>query len=107
MSDKPNPETFAKTWDGLRLRLSEECPSLNERELDEVTDFVVAERVALRKLVVERIIGPLINRYEPGLSNEQLDTLAWVVEYHVLLDDGTVDLAYPPPGARRPGLRSV
>jgi hypothetical protein len=97
MSDKQNPEDFEANRERLRTRLVDEDP----------LDVIVDELITLRKRIAEDIVGQMINRYEPGLSNEQLETLAWIIEYHQIAEDGGIDLAYPPPGARRSGLRSI
>jgi hypothetical protein len=106
MSDKQNPEDFEVNRERLRDRVRAVSITSTAME-NELVDVIVDELVTLRKRIADDIVGRVINRYEPGLSNEQLETLAWVIEYHVVAPDGSVDLAYPPPGARRGGLRSI
>ena len=106
MSVKKNPEDFEKNRDRIRAAVRARAITTTAME-NNLVDFVVEELVALRKRIADDIVGQVINRYEPGLSNEQLETLAWVIEYHFVDDTGSIELAYPPPGAARPGLRSL
>lgn len=64
--------------------------------VDELVDVVVAECMELRERIASKIVGPLIGRYEDGLNDLQLETLAMVVEYHYETDTGAIDIAFDP-----------
>lgn len=103
-----SPETFPEN----RARIGREVRDAlkyggihiaNQALVDELVDVVVSECMELRERIANRIIAPLIGRYENGLSDLQLETLAMVVEYHYETDTGTIDIAFDPtdPPAKR------
>lgn len=74
-----------------------------QRLLDELVDVATCECIELRSRIASKIIGPIIGRYEVGgeggISDEKLEFLATVVEYHYEDDDGNIQLipeAIPP-----------
>lgn len=72
-----------------------------------LVDIILAERAALRETIATEILEPLIDRYEDGLNNDQMETLVWVVRHFVKTPSGEIVLDKPPPNARRRGLRVI
>lgn len=72
-----------------------------------LVQFLSDERAALRETIAAEILEPLIDRYDEGLNNDQMETLVWVVRHFVKGPDGEITLDKPPPNARKAGLRVV
>jgi hypothetical protein len=67
-----------------------------ERVVDNLVEVVVAECTELRERIADRIIGPLVGRYEDGLNNDRLEILAHVVRSHYETNTGEIELLDPP-----------
>jgi hypothetical protein len=106
MSVKDSPENSPIQRRALRTRLSK---AFRDRvlDLDVVADVIVAERAALRETIAGEILEPLIDRYDEGLNNDQMETLVWVVRHFVRDTNGDIILTKPPPNARKAGLRAI
>lgn len=96
-----SPESFPENRKRLEREFRDALKSggldiVPQRILDECVDVAVAECMELRERIAGRIVGPLIGRYENGLNDLQLETLAMVIEYHYETDTGAIDIAFDP-----------
>lgn len=105
MKAKDSPENLAANR--KRVRAAVEKALRKEDRADTLTDLVLTERIALRENIAAEILEPLIDRYEDGLNNDQMDTLVWVVRHFVKNPDGEIVLDKPPPNTRQRGLRVI
>ena len=78
-----------------------------QTQVNQLVELVLSERVSLRETIAGEILEPLIDRYDEGLNNDQMETLVWVVRHFVRGPDGEITLDKPPPNARKAGLRVV
>lgn len=74
---------------------------------DFIVDFLISQRLSLRETIAGEIMEPLIDRYDDGLNNDQMETLVWVVRHFTKDPAGEIVLTAPPPNARKHGLRVV
>lgn len=105
MSAKDTPENLLANR--KRIRAAVEKALRTTDPTTALTGVVLAERVALRETIASEILEPLIDRYEDGLNNDQMDTLVWVVRHFIKTPSGEIVLDKPPPNARKQGLRVV
>lgn len=101
MTPHNSPENFAEN----RLRISREFKSAGvpAKLINDCVDIAVAECLELRDRIANRIIGQLIDR-GGGLTEEQLEKLAYIVEYHFCDAEGSVEVVEPP---QLPKLRVI
>lgn len=107
MSVNDSPENTQSNRKRLRAVVVKALRGSPLASPDAVVDMILAERDSLRETIAAEILEPLIDRYEGGLNNDQMETLVWVVRHFVRAPDGEIVLDKPPPNARKRGLRSI
>lgn len=90
----PNPETAALNRSGIRRRVLKslkkggiDIPS--GKLTDALVDLVMSERIDVRETIANRVITPVIGRYE-SVDDEKLEMLAVVAEYYRVDELGVV-----------------
>jgi hypothetical protein len=105
-----NPEEMAENKARIRKEIqavvSDRANTMltNTPLIDDLVEVVVAECTELRERIAERIIDPLIGRYEDGLDNDRLEILKHVILSHYEDSIGSIELLDPP---KRGGLQSI
>jgi hypothetical protein len=93
------PETRPENVNRIEreIRAALKCAGIDipsKKMVDELSGVVVAECVELRHRIASRILGVLIDRGD-GVTHEQLQKLAYIVEYHY--EDGDGEILVPEP----------
>ena len=95
----------------LRIRreildvLKDHSSVLPKKAIEELIDVVTAELVELRERIAERIIEPVIGRYENGITDTQLTILQHVILQHYEDAAGEIQLLKNPEDPLEPKLR--
>ena len=90
------PENKARILKEIQAAAAYAKTILSPQLQSDLVEVVVAECIELRERIAERIIDKLADRGE-GLSQEQLERLAWIVLYHYESSDGFIDVVEPTP----------
>lgn len=93
----PSPETFAENRARIEREVREALLSsgmdiVPQRLVDDLVDVSVAECMELRDRIANRIVAPMIGRYDDGVPDAKLEMLVAVIEYHFEDSDGNIQI---------------